>query len=84
MHIVFDFVISGDELKKGEGKPDPASFQRALQRMNLTPSEAIVVENSPLGILYWKGLSVNSENIQIIESCSIVGRSIVFRSRIRY
>jgi len=46
----FDFVISGDDLKKGEGKPDPASFQRALQRMNLMPSEAIVVENSPLGI----------------------------------
>jgi beta-phosphoglucomutase len=46
----FDFVISGDDLKKGQGKPDPAPFQTALQRMNLTPSEAIVVENSPLGI----------------------------------
>jgi beta-phosphoglucomutase len=46
----FDFVISGDDLKEGQGKPDPASFQTALQRMNLTPSEAIVVENSPLGI----------------------------------
>ena len=45
----FDFVISGDDLE-GQGKPDPASFQTALQRMNLTPSEAIVVENSPLGI----------------------------------
>jgi beta-phosphoglucomutase len=43
-------VISGDDLKKGQGKPDPAPFQMALQRMNLTPSEAIVVENSPLGI----------------------------------
>jgi len=46
----FDFVISGDDLKEGQGKPDPASFQIALQRMNLTPSEAIVVKNSPLGI----------------------------------
>ncbi|MGC2575786.1 MAG: HAD family phosphatase, partial [Candidatus Nitrosopolaris sp.] len=46
----FDFVISGDDLKEGQGKPDPASFQTALQRMNLTPSEALVVENSPLGI----------------------------------
>jgi beta-phosphoglucomutase len=46
----FDFVISGDDLKEGQGKPDPASFQIALQRMNLTPSEAIVVENSPFGI----------------------------------
>jgi HAD superfamily hydrolase (TIGR01509 family) len=46
----FDFVISGDDLTKGQGKPDPASFQTALQRMNLTRSEAIVVENSPLVI----------------------------------
>jgi beta-phosphoglucomutase len=46
----FDFVISGDDLKEGQGKPNPASFQMALQRMNLTPSETIVVENSPLGI----------------------------------
>ncbi|MGC2573901.1 MAG: HAD family hydrolase, partial [Candidatus Nitrosopolaris sp.] len=46
----FDFVISSDDLKEGQGKPDPASFQIALQRMNLTSSEAIVVENSPLGI----------------------------------
>ena len=37
-------------MTKGQGKPDPASFQIALQRMNLTPSEAIVVENSPFGI----------------------------------
>jgi beta-phosphoglucomutase-like phosphatase (HAD superfamily) len=43
-------VISGDDLKKGQGKPDPAPFQTALQEMNLTPSEAIVVENFPLGI----------------------------------
>jgi beta-phosphoglucomutase-like phosphatase (HAD superfamily) len=46
----FDFVISGDDLTKGQGEPDPASFQTALQRMNLTRSEAIVVENSPLVI----------------------------------
>src|SRR5205809_849738 len=46
----FDLVISGDDLKEGQGKPDPAPFQRALQKMNLKPSEALVVENSPLGV----------------------------------
>ena len=45
----FDMIITGDELG-GEGKPDPKPFQTALQKMNLKPSEAIVVENSPLGI----------------------------------
>jgi beta-phosphoglucomutase len=45
----FDMIITGDELG-GEGKPDPKPFQTALQKMNLNPSEVIVVENSPLGV----------------------------------
>jgi HAD superfamily hydrolase (TIGR01509 family) len=44
----FDVIISGDDIK--EGKPDPSPFQTALERMKLNPSEAVVVENSPLGI----------------------------------
>ena len=44
----FDVVIAGDDIE--EGKPDPSPFQIALERMNLKPSEAIVVENSPLGV----------------------------------
>ncbi len=32
------------------GKPDPEPFQTALERLNLKPSEAIVVENSPLEV----------------------------------
>jgi beta-phosphoglucomutase len=45
----FDLVITGDDLEEGQGKPDPAPFLKALEKMNLSPSEAIVVENSPLG-----------------------------------
>jgi beta-phosphoglucomutase len=44
----FDFVITGDDLKKG--KPNPAPFEIALNKMNLAPSQVIVVENSPLGV----------------------------------
>ena len=44
----FDVVIAGDGIE--EGKPHPSPFQTALQRMNLKPSEAIVVENAPLGV----------------------------------
>lgn len=44
----FDFIITGDDLE--EGKPDPAPFEVALDKMNLTSSEVIVVENSPLGV----------------------------------
>ncbi len=44
----FDVVITGDELE--EGKPNPSPFKTALERMNLKPQEAIVVENAPLGV----------------------------------
>jgi len=46
----FDLVISSDDLKEVQVKPDPAPFQTALQKMKLKPSEALVVENSPLGV----------------------------------
>ncbi|MGN6821619.1 MAG: HAD-IA family hydrolase, partial [Candidatus Nitrosocosmicus sp.] len=32
------------------GKPDPEPFQTALDRLNLKPSDAIIVENAPLGV----------------------------------
>ena len=44
----FDVVISGDDID--QGKPDPKPFVKALQKMNLKPSECIVVENAPLGV----------------------------------
>jgi beta-phosphoglucomutase-like phosphatase (HAD superfamily) len=47
---MFDLVITGDDVGEEEGKPNPAPFQMALRKMNLKPSEAIVVENSPLGV----------------------------------
>jgi beta-phosphoglucomutase len=44
----FNIIIAGDDIE--EGKPHPSPFQTALQRMHLKPSEAIVVENAPLGV----------------------------------
>jgi beta-phosphoglucomutase len=44
----FDVIITGDDLEKG--KPNPAPFEIALNKMNLPSSEVIVVENSPLGV----------------------------------
>jgi beta-phosphoglucomutase len=49
----FDLIMNGDEFE-GKGKPDPAQFKVALQRLkaDYAPfnNEAIVVENAPLGI----------------------------------
>jgi HAD superfamily hydrolase (TIGR01549 family) len=44
----FDFIITGDDIEKG--KPNPAPFFIALNKMNLPTSQVIVVENSPLGV----------------------------------
>jgi beta-phosphoglucomutase len=44
----FDVVVSGEDLE--EGKPSPDPFRSALRKMRLTESEAIVVENAPLGV----------------------------------
>jgi beta-phosphoglucomutase-like phosphatase (HAD superfamily) len=44
----FDIVIAGDDVE--EGKPIPAPFKTALERVNLKPQEAIVVENASLGV----------------------------------
>ncbi|MDN5845773.1 MAG: HAD family phosphatase [Candidatus Nitrosocosmicus sp.] len=44
----FDLIISGEDLR--EGKPSPEPFSKALSRLRLKPSEALVVENAPLGV----------------------------------
>jgi beta-phosphoglucomutase len=45
----FNIIINGDQFE-GKGKPDPASYDVALQRLNVKASDAVVVENAPLGV----------------------------------
>ncbi|HEY7572980.1 MAG TPA: HAD-IA family hydrolase [Nitrososphaeraceae archaeon] len=56
----FDLIMNGDEFE-GKGKPDPAPFKVALERLNLDNNKALVVENAPLGIK-----SANNAGIQSI------------------
>jgi beta-phosphoglucomutase len=44
----FEVIISGSDLERG--KPDPDPFLKALERLDLTKNECIVIENAPLGI----------------------------------
>lgn len=44
----FDVLVTADDIEKG--KPDPSSFIEALNKINISASEAMVVENAPLGI----------------------------------
>lgn len=45
---LFDYTISGDELKRGKPNPDP--FITASDKLGLVPDDCIVIENAPLGI----------------------------------
>ena len=45
---LFDVLITADDIEKG--KPDPSSFIGALNKINIPASQALVVENAPLGI----------------------------------
>ena len=45
----FDYVICGDEVKNS--KPNPEIFLKACQKLNVNPSEALVIEDSESGIL---------------------------------
>lgn len=44
----FEVIITGDDFEFG--KPEPAPYIKALEKLNLTMNECIVVENAPLGI----------------------------------
>lgn len=44
----FDQVICGDEVENG--KPDPEIYIKACARMNISPDEAVVLEDSVLGL----------------------------------
>ena len=44
----FNAVISGDDTK--EGKPNPEPYLTAMKKLNVFPSECVVIENAPLGI----------------------------------
>lgn len=45
----FDYIICGDEIK--ESKPSPDIFLKALEKLNLSADEVIVLEDSRMGIL---------------------------------
>ncbi len=44
----FDVIVTGDEVLSG--KPDPESYRTAADRLGLSPSQCLAVENAPLGI----------------------------------
>jgi beta-phosphoglucomutase len=44
----FDFIITGDEVRRAKPFPDP--YLTAARQLGLSPEECVVVENAPLGV----------------------------------
>lgn len=45
---LFDYTITGDDIKRGKPHPDP--FLTARDKLGLSSEECVVIENAPLGI----------------------------------
>lgn len=45
---IFDFVVTGDCVKKG--KPHPEPYLKAARSLKVKPCECVVIENAPYGI----------------------------------
>lgn len=57
----FDLVVVADEV--GAGKPDPAPYRAAVERLGIAPGDALAFEDSPSGIASAVGASVPTVGI---------------------
>ena len=78
----FDVVVSGEDLE--EGKPSPDPFQTALTKIGLTESEAVVVENAPLGVKAANNarirciVTLNNTPLKVSDFEGLIGQESIF------
>ena len=63
----FDVVITGDMVV--ESKPSPTPYLKATEQLRVKPSECLVIENAPLGIM-----SAKNAGMDCLAICSTLGR----------
>jgi beta-phosphoglucomutase len=49
IECLFDYIVTGDHIKKG--KPYPEPYLKAAQSLGVKPGECVVIENAPYGII---------------------------------
>ena len=60
----FSLILAGEDVK--HGKPNPEIYNTVLERLNILPPEAMVFEDSPVGIEAAKQSGIN---FVIVNSC---------------
>jgi HAD superfamily hydrolase (TIGR01509 family) len=80
---LFDRIITADDI--GKGKPNPSSFLAALRKMNLKPSQTMVVENAPLGVQAANNAGtecivvLNNTPLMISDFKSLISEAVIFK-----
>jgi beta-phosphoglucomutase len=80
---LFDRIITADDI--GKGKPNPSSFLVALRKMNVKPSQTMVVENAPLGVQAANNAGtecivvLNNTPLMISDFKSLISEAVIFK-----
>ena len=80
---IFEIILTGDDIV--HGKPNPEGFKLFLQRANLNPSDALVVENSPLGVKASKNAGIkpivvlNNSPLSAHDFVHLIARDSIYR-----
>lgn len=67
LDIYLDFYVSNQDVKNG--KPDPEMYNKAIEKMHLSPSECMIIEDNENGI---KAAKASGANVMIVADVSDV------------
>lgn len=69
----FDIIVSAEEVKRG--KPDPETYLKVAEMLNLKPEECFVIEDAPNGIETAKNSNIKCIAITTTHERSELGRA---------
>ncbi|GAA2065444.1 HAD family phosphatase [Catenulispora yoronensis] len=68
----FRFTVSGDDVGKGRGKPNPDPYLRAAELLGVDPADCVVLEDSPTGAA--AGYAAGCRVVAVPHAAVVVGR----------
>jgi beta-phosphoglucomutase len=83
----FDIIINGDDFE-GKGKPNPAPFKSAIDKLNIRSSSnnILIVENAPLGVTAANAAHIpsivilNNSPLEASDFIGIISRDKIFKT----
>ena len=82
----FNVIINGDDFE-GRGKPDPAPFKSAINKLNIkySSNNIIIVENAPLGIMAANAVNIpsivilNNSPLDALDFTGLISKDKIFK-----